>query len=131
MPRSATCHYNDSVGIKKAVFILNHTRQCYRCPLRPHTASDAIMDCARLLENLFEHKMRITALFKLRHRHAQCLYVNLCRTVICGYNLQRLPFLYDGNLIIVEIYHFIGEFNNRSGIRRKKRLVITNPYHKR
>ena len=111
--------------------MVNHARQLNYTQLRVQTAVHHRTCSARLLMNLLEHEVRITALLYLAQVHLQLLYYRSLLHTLKVRNLKLLTALYERNLLLAKIDHTVGVFYDGSGIGANQELIITHTYNQR
>ncbi len=116
MPRCAAGHYDDSVGVQELILIAEHAVENHLSLVGNGAAADTVAQRVRLLKNLLQHEVRIAAFLQLRDGPFKLLYVNLRFLVLKIDYAQRLTFLYDCYLLVVNVNHIFGAVHKRSGV---------------
>ena len=75
--------------------------------------------------------MRIAALLNLTQIDVNGLDLRGKLGVVDIDNLELLTALDHGNVPVLEIYHTVGIFNNRTGVGTDEELIVTDTYHQR
>ena len=79
-------------------------------------SSHAIGQAFGLFENLFEHKVGVSALFNLSEIDINSFDFRTELPVVDIHHLQFLTTSDNSNVAIFQIHHFISILNNRTGI---------------
>ena len=79
---------------------------------------------ARLLEDLLEHEMRKTTLLDLAQAHLQLAHLGRLLDLAQVRDPELLPALDVGDLLLAQIDHLVGVFDDRGGVGADEILVL-------
>ena len=131
MPGRSASYDNEPASIQQPFFIVDYCRKHYTVAFHIDPAAHTIVNATGLFINLFQHKVRITALFKLSDIEFHRLYFRLHPGVFQIDYFQFFSPVDHGNLSVFQIDNLIGIFHNRSSIGSQKKLLFTNSHHQR
>ena len=131
MPRSTASHNNKAFGVQQLFFIVYYCRKHHIIGFHIDTSAHTIVNTVRLLKNLLQHEMRITAFFQLTKLQFYFFHFGSHLHIAEIDYLQFFSPIDHRYLTIFEIHHLICIFYNRCGIRSKEKLIFTNTYHQR
>ena len=113
------------------LFIVDNSTQnniiCLDINAPAHTVGEAF----RLLENLLQHEVRISALLYLAETDVYGLHLWRELHVVHVHHLQVFTTTHHGDIAVVEIHNTVGIFNDRTRIGTEEELVLANTYNKR
>ena len=131
MPARSASHNDDTSCIHQFLLVVDYRTQHHIICFHIHTSTHAVHQTVRLFENLLQHEMRETALLNLLQVQFHLNHVVLHLLVIEIHDLHIVSAFDDGNILIVEINHFLCVFDDRTGIRTDEELILTYTYNQR
>ena len=131
VPGSAASSDDDALGFEKTLPVINETGQGDIVHIDVHAASHRIGQGARLLEDLFEHEVRITAFLQLRERHLQLLDFRRLVDVVDGGDVYLFAQFEAHYLLVLDIDDLVRIFDNRCSIGSEEELVLTDTDNER
>ena len=131
MPGSSASNNNKPFGIQQLFPVIYHSRKYHIISFHIDTSAHTIMNTIGLFENLFQHKVRISPFFQLTEIEFHLLYFRYHFNIAQVDHLQLLPQIQDSDFPVFQINHLVGIFYNRSSIRSKKELILSNPHYQR
>jgi len=131
MPRGAAGGNDDTLGIEETLLVVDESREGDVVMLDIDPPAHRIGKRARLLKNLLDHKMRVTTLLQLGERKLQPFDFGCLADIADSGDVKFFATLKCNHLLIVDIDHLVGIFDNGGGIGSKEILVLTDTDHQR
>ena len=123
---SAAGDEDDAPGLQELVLILHHAGKDDLAGGGNDAAADAVAQRFRLLVDLLQHEMVVSALFQLGDGQLQLLDGNLAVLPLQVHDVQRLPLLDDGDFVVVQVHEILGVVDDGRGVGRQEILAVAD-----
>ena len=116
VPGCTASHDDDAFGIQQLFLMVDDSTECYVGSFHIDSSTHTVGETLRLFEDLLEHEMRIAALLDLTQVDINGLDLRGKLGVVDIDHLELLTALDHGDVPVLEIYHTVGVFDNRTGV---------------
>ena len=131
VPGCTASHDDDTLGIQQLFLMIDDSTECYMSSFHIDSSTHTVGETLRLLEDLLEHEMRIATLLNLTQVDINGLDLRGKLGVVDVDHLQFLTALDHSDVPVLEIYHTVGIFDNRTGVGTDEELIFADTYHQR
>ncbi len=131
MPGSTAGDDQYSVGVDEFIFMVDDAGQRHMRSLHINAAAHAVLQCFRLFENLFQHKMGIASFFQLAQIHFQLFDLGSFLDIGDRDNLGFLVPVEHRNFLVFQIDNLVCIFYDRRGIGSDEKFIIPDAYNER
>ena len=131
MPGGAACADDKPSCSQKTLPVVDDSGEFHGAEFRVKPSFHGCFQRARLLENLFQHEMRISALLDLAQAHLKLAYYRSLLDVLKVCNPEFFALFDECHLLFFQVNHLIGVFYDRGGVRTYEKLVLAYAYYER
>ena len=96
-----------------------------------HTTAHAVRQTLRLLEDLLQHEVWITALLDLSEVDIHGLHLQFLLLTEDAEHMQVLSATDLSDVAVLQIHHLVGIFHDWTGIGTQEKLILANTHHQR